>query len=131
MFQHRDRDLRARDAKPHPKVAFRWMPGVRIAFGNHSVTRDGADDWTALEIREWQYRSFDHFLEKVAKQRDLLAHSPRLNTMYGAHKNALTHMNAAQLEAEWVRIQQGEWVLDPIPSLSSRPSTVPTSSPAA
>lgn len=130
VFQHRDRDHRARDMKPHPKVAFRWMPDVQIAFGNHSVTRDGPDDWTALEIREWQYRSFDHFMEKIAKQRDLLANSPDLNTMYGAHKNVLTHMDAAELEVEWVRMQDGEWVYDPIPSWSSRHSTVPTSSPA-
>lgn len=115
MFEHRDRDFRRPDAKPLPKVAYRWKPGVVPAFGNHSVVRDGEDAWGLLDLREWQYRSFEHFVAKVDKQRDLIAHTPNLG-QYGTHKNGLVNLTADELAAEWARMRDGEWVHDPIPA---------------
>lgn len=126
MYQHKDWDHRERDPKPLPKVAFQWWPEARLAFGNHSVTVRGDDAWGVLDLREWQYRSFAHFVAKVEKQRDLVGHTPGLG-MYGTHKNAWLSMSMDELGAEWVRMQQGDWLFDPIPSLSSPPSTAPTS----
>lgn len=118
MFEHADWRHRRPEPKPLPKVA--WKHPGTPAFGNHAVTRRGDDAWI-LDIREWQYRSWEHFLEKVEKQRELLVHTPGLEGQYGTHKNRLVHMTADELAAEWARIREGEWVVDPIPSLSSRP----------
>jgi hypothetical protein len=128
MFLHRDWDHRARSPKPLPKVAFRYQPGAEIAFGNHSVTVPGPDVWGVLDIREWQYQSFGHLCEKAAKQRDLLAATPDLDRRFGAHKNMLAAMSDSELEAEWVRMQEGDWLFDPIPSLLSPPFTQRNSS---
>lgn len=114
MFEHRDLDYRRPDPKPLPKVAYRWLPGTTPAFGNHSVPLHGEDAWGLIDLREWQYRSYEHFVAKVDKQRDLLTHTPNLG-QYGTHKNALVDLSESELAAEWERMRAGEWVYDPIP----------------
>lgn len=115
MVEHRDRDHRAASLKPLPKVAFRWDPAAKIAFGNHSVVLPGRDAWGLLLVREWQYRTFDHFIEKVEKQRELLSVSPGIGA-HGQHKNRLVSMSDMELAAEWEALRGAEWVYDPIPS---------------
>lgn len=114
MFEHRDRDHRRKEAKPLPKVAYRWAPGVTPAFGNHSVTVVGEDAWGVVDLREWQYRSFEHFVEKVDKQRELIAHTPHLGD-HGSHKAHLVNMTPDRLAAEWDAMRAGDWIFDPIP----------------
>lgn len=131
MWLHRDWDHRAIDPKPLPKMAFRYQTGAQIAFGNHSVSIPGHERYGILNIREWQYRSLEHLREKVAKQRELLDNTPGMDRMFGSHKNHLVGMTDSELGDEWVRMQAGDWTFDPIPSLSSPPSTGRISLPTA
>lgn len=129
MWLHKDWDYRAKHPKPLPKVAFKYQPGCQIAFGNHAVDGiPGESRYGVLELREWQYRSFDHFLEKIEKQRELIANTPNLVGTFATHKAVLLGLTDAQLEAEWQKMMGLEWVFDPIPSLSSPPSTPTRSS---
>lgn len=118
MWLHRDWDHRAPNPKPLGKVAFRYQPGAVIEFGNHGVSlpAGGTDRWGVLEIREWQNRSLAHFKAKVARQRELIANTPGMNTMFGAHMNRLVDLTDDEVEAEYEALVSGEWVYDPIPS---------------
>lgn len=114
MFLHRDMEHRRRDPKPLPKVAFRYQPGVTLAGGNHDCSLPGGQ-WGVLDLREWQYRSFEHLLEKVDKTRELHANTPDLPAGFGSHMTRLAAMTDTELAAEWEAMQGGEWIYDPIP----------------
>lgn len=115
MFLHRDADHRRKEPKPLPKVAFRWFAGAVIADGNHDVNLPGGV-WGVVDLREIQYRSLDHLKAKVEKTRALHRITPGLPEGFGFHMRQLAAMNDQELEDEWVRMNQGEWWFDPIPS---------------
>lgn len=111
VFGHADWDRRHAGAKPLPKVCFRDARSV--AWGNHDSDSDG---WPAtdFQIRELQYRDFDHFLAKIDKARELYE-SYDFPQAYGSHMRALVAMSDSQRVREWERLQAEPTVLDPIP----------------
>lgn len=118
MFQHHDVEYRELEPKPLGKVAFRARPGVIVADGNHNVANvPGRVEWGVLNLRELQFRSFEHFCRKV-KERNLTldpAHPPEARA--GAHMTQFARMSVEQLRDEWEQIRSVRTVYDPIPSL--------------
>lgn len=114
MFQHRDWDHRHVHRAPFPKCAYRFGPAMRVANGNHDVSGPGAGLWGILDLRELQFRSFEHFCEKSTARTVRI--DPSLPETEGAHQRVLHALDMdgkARAWAEWNKI---ETVVDPIPS---------------
>jgi hypothetical protein len=111
VFGHRDWEWRHEGAKPLPKVAFR--DATAIAWGNHAVEGHG---WThgGFQIRELQYQSFEHFLAKIDKARELYESSD-FPLEYGSHMRRLVAMSDQERAVEWARLDSIPTVYDPIP----------------
>lgn len=116
VFKHADWDTRFTAQNPVGKVAFRPTPEMTVAWGNHDVqlSTAGNEEHGLLEIRELQYRDWDHFLAKVEKARQLFA-SWDVPVDYGHHMRCLVSMGPDELAAEWASLRSGETVHDPIP----------------
>lgn len=100
-----------------PKVAFRWKAAARLEMGNHEVLGvEGERDIHTLEVRELQYRGFDHFCDKIA------ARSRTLDPVYtaqghGSHITSLAGLSTAEMAGAWNRLLDSQsWVWDPIPT---------------
>ena len=115
-YRHLDPWRREEVPRPHPKVAFRPSPLVHVWNGNHDVDIEGYA-WGEIEVREWQYRSLDHFRAKVRKQ--LATLDPALRLDDATHVRRYGAMTDEELEAEWVKLSTVPSVRDPIPSLCS------------
>lgn len=114
MFQHHDWDHRELGPKPFPSVAYRWAPTARIANGNHSVSGVPGDTlWGVLDLRELQYRGFDHFCRKVRERCDTLDRS--LPSGDGAHHTRFRNASLEELRAAWDAMREVPTVYDPIP----------------
>jgi hypothetical protein len=111
VFGHRDWDYKYSNPRIQGKVAFR--SATSIAWGNHSADTSGIMVG-GFEIRELQYQSFEHFLEKVDKSRDLFARSS-FSEVYGSHMRTLVAMTDEQRVFEWERLMAEPAVFDPIP----------------
>lgn len=120
MYQHLTPELRVAHAKPLPKVAFRPHPNMQLEWGQHSVTDPGMSAVTTLQVRELQYRSWEHFVAKIDKARRLYTESD-FPEQYGSHMRRLCLLDDWQLAAEWNQILSQPTVHDPIPGLT--PST--------
>ncbi len=114
VFKHLDWDTKLVTQNPLGKVAFRPSPEMKVAWGNHDVwlSQGGDEEHGLLEIRELQYRDYDHFLQKVKKARDLFA-SWEVPQEHGHHMRLLTE--ATDLQTEYDQVRGGETVADPIP----------------
>lgn len=100
--------------KPLSKVCFRPHPGMVVAWGNHHVFNiPGEAEHGVLEIREIQYRDWDHFLAKVQKARDLFA-SWDVPPEHGHHMRVLAGMTDSQLADEWRNYQSQPSIHAPI-----------------
>jgi hypothetical protein len=122
VFQHHDWNVRCTQAQRLPKVAFR-PPGV-LTNGNHDVEGAGpVSDGTVLEIRELQYRGFEHFKAKAADRAATL--DPAMRQLGdGSHHTRLEGMTDDQLHAEWEAWLSAPTVHDPIPSRTAcRPAS--------
>jgi glycosyltransferase involved in cell wall biosynthesis len=117
MYQHHDLDRREPDPKSLPKVAFRPTRHVEVANGNHEVNIDGGI-WGVLEVREVQYRSFEHFVRKIAERNATI--DPSLPAGDGAHHRRYAGWTVEQLEPVWAEMQARPTILDPIPTRVSR-----------
>lgn len=115
MWQHKDWDWREPTHKPLGKVALRWRPGAKIRNGNHDVDAlDGDTAFSVLHVREIQYRSFEHFLEKIEARCATL--DPSLPESHGAHHTRLRHLSREDLAKEWRIMCERAITHDPIPS---------------
>lgn len=114
MYLYRDLGWRRPDPKPLVKYAFRYQPGVLVGDGAHVLKGIPGGEAHGITIREWQYRSFEHLQQKVAKMWELLDNSPNLNPLSGTHMKRLAAMSADELAAEWETMLAGDWVYDPI-----------------
>lgn len=115
MYQYVDMRMREPSAKPLPKMAFRYQPGVIVHYGNHDV--DGLRGVMAhgeLEVREIQYRNAGHFCEKIAAR--LATLDPEMGPGIAAHIRQYADRSRAQLEEEWHRLVARATVDDPIPT---------------
>lgn len=92
---------RVPEPKNLPKVAFRYQPECRLHEGNHDVDlpRKAREDGK-LEIREFQYRSFEQMRRKVRNGKAAMD-ATNLHETYGAHWRRMGAMNDEELLAEW------------------------------
>lgn len=119
-YAHTDWDYRQAQ-KPLSKVCFRPTPDLRVHWGNHGVDGvPGEDLHGILEVRELQYRSWEHFQSKVEKARALFA-SWDVPYEHGSHMRRLTELTPDQLLEEWNQWKAQPTTFSPIPRSSTRP----------
>lgn len=118
---HVDWDHREETPRALPKVAYRYEVGARVTNGNHNVflPSGGAAAWDVLELRELQFRSFEHLKRKCHERVDRL--DPSLPEHDGVHQKRLAAMDSHDLLIEWEQMQARPCVLDPIPCSSPAP----------
>lgn len=118
---HVDWDHREETPRALPKVAYRYEVGARVTNGNHNVLlpSGGAAAWDVLELRELQFRSFEHLKRKCHERVDRL--DPSLPEHDGVHQKRLAAMSEKELRIEWEQMQARPCVLDPIPCSSPAP----------
>lgn len=100
--------------KPLSKIAFRPTSDMKVHWGNHNMSGGtGEAVHGVLEVRELQYRDWDHFLAKIEKARQLFA-SWDVPREHGHHMRRLVDMNEAQLRDEWANYQSQPATYAPI-----------------
>ena len=114
VYHHLNLDTRLPDPKL-PKMAFRWTPGAHIEWGNHNVHGIPGNICDGLQVREIQYRSYDHFIAKIERARIWQELTPDCPVSYGSHMRRLVAMTDDERKAEWVRLSNQMFVYDPIP----------------
>lgn len=116
VFKHADWDHKYTAQNPLGKCAFRPADIMTVHWGNHDTTlsREGTEEHGLLEIRELQYRDYDHFLHKVEKARRLFA-SWDVPIEHGHHMRVLADTPDGALPAEYLHLRDGETIFDPIP----------------
>lgn len=93
-----------------PKAAFRWrVASDYIEQGNH-WTRGPLPE--AIDIRHFQYRSYDHLVTKVKAGAAALA-AANLPANSGEHWRRLSSMAGTELEAWWDAYVRQDLVWDP------------------
>lgn len=100
--------------KPVMKVAFRYQPGVRVWQGNHDVDHQGGRARGLLEIREFQYRTFEQTVRKVRNGRAAYE-ATTLASTEGSHWRQMGAMSDDELEVWWKDYTSGPTILDPAP----------------
>lgn len=97
-----------------PKTIFRWTPGLVLERGNHGLQGmlPGLSD--VVDLREYQFRSYDHFKTKVNQW--LTAMDPTLPSYEGAHYKTLAGLSEQEMEMKWQEYQSQPTVHDPVPS---------------
>jgi hypothetical protein len=102
------------------KVAFRWSPGVTVTNGNHECSVPSAGVLDVLDVREWKYRGFEHFVAKIHKQNLMLDPIAR-DAGASAHTTCLEGFDTDALRKVWDARMSQESVYDPIPFMSGNP----------
>jgi glycosyltransferase involved in cell wall biosynthesis len=113
MYQHINRRWREPHPKPLNKVAFRAHPNPRVANGNHDVYCPGNTQHGTVEIREIQFRSFEHFVRKIAERCATL--DPSLPAGEGTHITQYAGWPPERLRPVWEQMLARATVEDPIP----------------
>lgn len=110
---HTDWDHRHIDSERLPKVLFRGIEGAHVDFGNHQCSLLGGT-YGVLEMRELQFRSFEHFCTK--NRRRIASLSPQSRAAgYGTHQTHLEGYSDEQMRAEWEAMMALLATFDPIP----------------
>jgi hypothetical protein len=68
-----------------------------------------------LDLRELQFRSFEHLARKCRERVDRI--DPSLPYSEGTHQRVLAVLNEDELRLEWARMQAIPVVYDPVPAL--------------
>ena len=104
------------------KVAFRQHPNLDLEMGNHDV-HGGPDTFATgvLDLREWRFRSFEHFCRKVAL--NIETRDPALPENQAVQYRVLEGLDAQEMEERWQHYLSQPTVDDPVPS-SFLPSIV-------
>lgn len=113
-----------RFVNPHgmTKVAFRGSPDATVSWGNHHLYMPGATQThDVLDMRELQYRGFDHFKRKAKRAWDNLSPYDKANGT-GGHHTYMEGMSEEQMRAEHDRIMGVPMTADPIPTHLVHPS---------
>ncbi len=92
----------------------RARPDVVIAQGNHEVNINGSRA-DVLEIREFQYRTFEQFCRKVRNGKDAYD-ATNLPQDQGAHWRTYGAMTDDELTKEWETMtNRADVIYDPAP----------------
>ena len=113
MFRHHSWDACEVALKPLPKVAVRYSPDVRLEIGNHEASCGGGVS-DVVELREWQYRGYDHFVSKARLSSATIP--PDVRATGGAwHHTRLDGFSDEQMRAEYDAITALPTYVSPIP----------------
>lgn len=115
LFHHSSWEMKVVPAEGLPKVAYRPAPDAWIGPGNHTVSRAGEHLGGLIEIRHFQYRSYEHFCRKVAERIETLPPDIRARGD-GGHIMRLDGVSENEMRAAWAELEAREQVYDPIPS---------------
>lgn len=98
----RMRHRRAGRDCPQSKVCFQYRRDAYLHMGNHNVDFDGSYDrgLGLVAFREFQYRSFEHFVRKVRHGKKAYDAST-LAENQGIHWRRLGALSDDELAAEW------------------------------
>lgn len=98
-----------------PCVAYRWHPDAYIAPGNHDVGHPGTRSDDVIEIRHYQYRSFNQMRRKVRNGKNAYDHTD-LPEGIGYHWRVQGSMDNDELLQRWNElINQPGLIYDPAP----------------
>lgn len=120
LFHHHSWNEKVMPPERLPKVAYRWVDSPAIMPGNHEVEFASPfheERRGLLEVRHWQYRSFEHFCEKVRDRNATLAPYAR-ERGDGAHHTQYEGANEIALLEGWRALEQRFRVYDPIPVIT-------------
>lgn len=115
MYLHVTPEERAQCPKPLPKVCFRPAETMEVAWGQHTVSGTLNPCGGRLIVRELQYRSWDHFLAKIARARELHTQPHMEGSPHGWHMQQLLSLSEPELREEWWKHVNQPTVVDPIP----------------
>jgi hypothetical protein len=108
-------DRRHPMAKGFPKVCYRWNPDAYLHQGAHDVDWPGAHQRaTGLEIREYQYRSFEQLVRKVRNGKAAYD-ATDLPESEGAHWRQMGSMSDVELHELWRQHVAAATEVDPVP----------------
>lgn len=111
----RMRHRRAGRDCPQSKVCFRYNRLARVEMGNHEVFMPGTRGLGLVAFREYQYRSFEHFMRKVRNGKAAYDAAPDIGRDCGIHWRRLGAMSDEELEAEWAAYLATPTEYDPAP----------------
>jgi glycosyltransferase involved in cell wall biosynthesis len=100
-----------------PCVAFRNEEGFKILQGNHNVIRSGERNLSAIEIRHFQYRSFEQFKKKLRNGKTAYD-ATDLPEGEGAHWRQMGALDDQSLLQLWKDFLSTDMILDPAPTRS-------------
>ena len=100
-----------------PCVAFRYDESIKISLGNHNVMKNGERNYTDVEIRHFQYRSFEQFKRKLRNGKQVLDLTT-LSEEEGAHWRTMGAMDDESLLSEWQKLLTVGVIIDPAPTKS-------------
>ena len=112
VWPHKTQDFRFEQHRL-PKVCYRWSPNAHVTMGSHDVSLPGGA-FGILDMRELQYRSFEHFCNKAMDRNETLEPSARARND-GSHHLRLEKMNRQELLHEWELMQARPVAYDPAP----------------
>jgi hypothetical protein len=114
-YQHHDWNTRQVEPKRLPKVCFRWRSDAHLVMGNHDVSGVGGGAYGIMDLREYQFRSFDHYCAKVRARLATLEPAARARGD-GWHYIRLQDKTESELRDEWNQMMATPVILDPIPT---------------
>lgn len=107
---------REREPELWPCVAYRYEIGSILLQGNHDVIRSGERNFSDIEIRHFQYRSFDQFKRKLINGRKAYE-ATNLPETEGTHWRRMGGLDDNGLWFEWQKLINQDLVYDPAPML--------------
>lgn len=114
MYLHLTWTHRTPNQKPLGKVAMRPADDLIINWGSHGCNRAGEAAHGLLQVRELQYRDWDHYLAKVEKARQLHTQPHMAGSGHGTHMEALIHLTETELWERWQSHLAQPTIEDPI-----------------
>lgn len=97
------------------KVAFRPYPGARLDYGNHFILDHPGRAVRGLNLRHFQYRSFDQMLLKV-RQGTAAVRVAELSGIYATHWRELDNLDDNGIFTRWRRLcEEPGLIFDPAP----------------
>ena len=114
MYLHLDKDRKVAQQKPLGKVAMRPADDLIIHWGSHHCNRAGEAAHGLLQVREIQYRDWDHYRAKVEKARQLHTQPHMAGSPHGYHMESLIHLSETELWERWQAHLAQPTVEDPI-----------------
>ena len=114
-YQHLNWDTRFVEPHGNRKVAYRYDPSANVTWGSHAVYLAGGRGDGVLNIREIQYRSFEHFCAKALARQAHLSPADKAQGV-GGHHSRLEGWSEDEMRAEWERLISVPMIHDPIPT---------------